>query len=185
MSVHPIGPRWHVVGLAGSAPRLLVAPCSTEAAQRQAQTGEVVLSIGAPGDYVIAADGRSVRMRPKSIAELRAAKWARVKAIRAAKVGGGVLVAGIGRFDTDAESRMNIREAASDAAQAIVTFSTRWKMADNSIVTLNGAQMVKVASSVRTHVNAAHQRAQELGVALEAATTAAQIGAIDVEAGWS
>lgn len=185
MSVHPIGPRWRVVGQPGGPPRLLIAPCGDDAAQRQAQPGEVVVNVGAPGDYMITADGRSVQARPVNVAELRAAAWARVKAIRAAKVGGGVMVAGVGRFDTDAESRMNIREAASEAAQALLTFSTRWKTADNSFVTLNGAQMVKVASSIRSHINAVHQRSQDLGAALAAATTAAQIDAIDVEAGWS
>jgi len=129
-------------------------------------------------------------VRARTAGELtaaKAAKWAAAKALRDAAIDGGCTVAGIGRFDTDLISRSNINGAVTGAmiAQAASqTFAVTWKLADNSIIGLDAADMITAGLAVLTHVSACHAVAQTIGLAIEAAQDFAALEAIDIESGW-
>lgn len=117
----------------------------------------------------------------------KAAKWALAKARRNQAIGAGVTVPGIGIFDTDDASRSNITGAVVGAmiAQAAATpFLIGWKLADNSVVVLNGPKMVQAGMAALAHVSACHANAQAIGLAIEAAVDVAELDAIDIGANW-
>jgi hypothetical protein len=121
---------------------------------------------------------------PVPFATLKADKWAATKALRIAHVDGGYTVEGVGRFDTDTLSRINISGAVSGAMIAGSAFSVEWKLLDNSLVTLDAAQMISVGMAVLGHVAACHAHSNALGVAIEATTDTEALGAINIMDGW-
>ena len=125
---------------------------------------------------------------PMPLEDQKLALWERVKAIRDARIETGpATVPGVGQFDTDATSRLNVNGAVTMAliAQAAgAPFSIGWKLYDNSIVELDAAQMIAAGLAVGQHVSACHARAQALGLAIEAAGDAEALVAIDIGAGW-
>ena len=129
-------------------------------------------------------------VRDRTIEELAAAKLALVEQVKARRdqaIEAGCGVDGIGTFDTDAVSRSNINGAVTGAMIAQLAeqpFAIGWKLADNSIVQLNGPQMIAVGVAVLTRVSAAHANAQALGTAIGAAGDFAALDAIDIGAGW-
>jgi hypothetical protein len=69
------------------------------------------------------------------------------------------------RVETDATSRVNISGSvvmAMLAMQAGETFSTDWRMADNSIVSLDAAEMIQLGKTVANFVEAGQRRKNEL-----------------------
>lgn len=121
------------------------------------------------------------------LADAKVSLWTRAKALRDAKINAGVAVAGVGTFDSDDASRLNLTGASvmALAAQAAnQPFSINWKLADNSIVTLNAAQMIQIGVAVGAKVSAIHARAQAIGLAIEAATTRQNLEAIQIGEGW-
>lgn len=117
----------------------------------------------------------------------KAEKWALAKRRRNQAIDAGVNVSGVGRFDTDDASRSNITGAvvgAMIAQAAAAPFSIGWKLADNSVATLNGPKMVQAGMAALAHVSACHANAQAIGLAIEAAADMAELDAIDIEAGW-
>lgn len=125
-------------------------------------------------------------MRPP-VADRKALLWNDAKVRRDAAIDAGVPVAGIGTFDSDPASRANITGAvtmALIAQSAGSPFSIGWKLADNSVVTLNAAQMIAAGLAVGQRVAACHAHAQSLGIAINAASSHAALDAIDVSAGW-
>ena len=129
-------------------------------------------------------------VRNKSAQELavaKLAKWEAVKTLRDQHIDGGCFILGTGTFDSDPISRSNITGAAlgaSISASQEQEFSISWKLADNSIKTLNGAQMIAVGMGVLTHVATCHAVAQQFGLAIDAATTFTALNAIDLDTGW-
>lgn len=124
---------------------------------------------------------------PPTVEELRVKLWSRAKVIRDQHIDGGVPVAGIGTFDSDLVSRTNISGSVTGAIiaqSASLPFSVSWKLADNSIVVLDAAQMIAAGMAVMQHVAACHANAQAMGLAIIAAEDAEALGLIDLEAGW-
>lgn len=118
---------------------------------------------------------------------LKAAKWAAAKAERDVAIDAGVAVPGIGTFDSDTLSRGNITGAVVLAQIATAQgqpFAMSWKLADNSITTLDATEMITAGVLVGQHVAACHANAQALGLAIEAAQDEAALDAIDIGAGW-
>jgi hypothetical protein len=81
---------------------------------------------------------------------------------------GGCLVeiqGGTCRVETDATSRVNISGSvvmAMLALQGSEDFATDWRMADNSIVALDAADMIRLGKTVATFVEAGQRRKNEL-----------------------
>lgn len=127
-----------------------------------------------------------VAMQP-GLAQAQAEKWEMVKRRRDAAIASGVSVPGIGIFDSDPVSILNISGAVTGAIMATLAseaFAISWKLANNSVVMLDAAQMQTVGSVALGYVAAAHANAQALGLTIQAATTTAQVSAIDIEEGW-
>lgn len=124
---------------------------------------------------------------PLPLDDLKAAIWERAKQLRDAAIDAGVDVIGIGRFDSDPPSRVNINGAVTMALLAQMNsqpFAMTWKLQDNSLAELDAAQMIGVGAAVGQHVAACHAHAQTLGLAIQAAADHAALAAIDIEAGW-
>lgn len=129
-------------------------------------------------------------VRQITSSELNQAKgefWSRAKAVRDEHINAGCNVPGIGRFDTDDTSRGNINGAVTGAmlaAQSGTPFQVSWKLADNTVATIDGAGMVEVGVAVLAYVSACHARAQAFGEAIQAASSMTDLLAIDISAGW-
>lgn len=122
-----------------------------------------------------------------TIEEARAARWDAVKARRDTRIDAGHDVPGIGRFDTDPTSRLNINGAVTGAMMAAAAdqpFIIGWKLADNSIVQLDGPQMLAAGASVLGFVAECHAVSQTLGIAIDAAESVDAVAAIDIDTGW-
>lgn len=120
------------------------------------------------------------------LAGLQLAVWGAVKTMRDAVIDGGAASA-IGVVDSDALSRSNISGAvlgALIAQSASAPFTIEWTAKDNSVHTLNAAQMIALGLAVLSHVNAAHDAARVLRAEIEAAADIPTLLQIDIEAGW-
>lgn len=89
-----------------------------------------------------------------------------------------------GRIDTDPDSQRKVGGGATAALALGASFTKEWRMADNSLVTLDAAKMIEVGLIVVAHVDACQQRKNDLDAHINAAATIAELEAIDVEAGW-
>lgn len=124
---------------------------------------------------------------PKPLPAAQADKWGQAKTLRDAHIEAGCNVPGIGRFDTDETARMNVTGAVTGAmiaAQQGKPFSVPWKLADNTLVTLDGSQMIAVGLAVLNWVSSCHAHSQQIGAAIMAAQDHAALDAIDLTAGW-
>lgn len=122
-----------------------------------------------------------------SLDEAKASKWAAAKAKRDIQIDAGVTVPGIGTFDSDSVSRNNITGAVTMAliAQgAGAPFTIGWKLADNTVTTLDAAQMIGVGVAMGQYVAACHANAQAIGLAIQGAGDVETVEAIDIGAGW-
>jgi hypothetical protein len=118
---------------------------------------------------------------------LRFAKWDQVKAQRDACIDAGTLIPGVGPFDSNLTSRINITGAVQMAtiAQANgLPFEISWTLADNSVQVLDAATMIAAGVGIGQHVSACHARAQVLRSEIEAAADKAALDAIDTAEGW-
>lgn len=111
----------------------------------------------------------------------RARKWTEIKAERDALESGGFDLAGVGRFDSDAESRARIVGAAMaakiarDAGQA---YAIRWTLADNTTVELDADGVIDVGFALLAHTDGIHQRSRAFYAAIQAAETTDAVEAI-------
>ena len=117
---------------------------------------------------------------------LRAARWEEVKAKRQMVQFGGCMTPS-GRVQTDADSQRLINGAVTLAMlslQAQAPFALSFTLADNSTVILSAAQMIAMGQAVGVFIGLAHAQSLALRAALEAATSRAEVEAVDVNAGW-
>lgn len=140
----------------------------------------IVLADPAPEDYderlyqVI--DGALVPDLETARAEQRAI----INAARDAAQDGGADTPS-GRFDSAGRSREFLNGAVMAATLAGLNqqpFSIAWTLADNSVVTLDGAAIIAAGLAVAAHVDAIHQRARVLKARIDAAETLADIRAV-------
>ncbi|MEO8296354.1 MAG: DUF4376 domain-containing protein [Burkholderiales bacterium] len=114
---------------------------------------------------------------PRTIADLRAAKWVAIKVDRARAEAAPLVVAGC-TFDAGPTSQQRIAGAVQLALIGGAAFSIDWTLADNTVTTLSAPEMVAVGLALGAQVSAAHERARTLRTAIEAATTAAEVEAV-------
>ena len=111
----------------------------------------------------------------------RARKWADIKAERDRLECGGFDMPGIGRFDSDADSRARIVGAVTAAKIAKDTsqpFSVEWTLADNTAVMLDADQVISVGFAMLTHTTSTHEKGRNLRSAIVAAEDAESLDAI-------
>ena len=111
----------------------------------------------------------------------RARKWADIKAERDRLECGGFDMPGIGRFDSDADSRARIVgavTAAKIAKDADQPFNVEWTLADNTAVMLDADQVISVGFAMLTHSTSTHEKGRNLRSAIVAAEDAESLDAI-------
>jgi hypothetical protein len=118
---------------------------------------------------------------------LKAEAWERVKARRAESEYGGAETP-LGRMDSDPASQGKINGLVTMAMLAQAggqPFAQPFTMADNQVVEHDAAAMIAAGVAVGRHVAACHTAARTLREAIEAAATAGELAAIDIEtASW-
>lgn len=113
-----------------------------------------------------------VDVRP--LTELRAERWAQVKAERAAAIDAPIDTPW-GRFDADAPSRTAIAEAAAVQAPAA---AIAWTTADNTVVTLARSTLAELLRLIDQRTQQAHAHARVLRSRIEAASSVVALEAI-------
>ena len=81
-------------------------------------------------------------------------------------------------FDSDKTSQQRILIAASTAQVVGSSFTIDWTTADNSVITLDYAQMLGLPVIMAQVGNALHQKARTLKSQIDAATTLEEINAV-------
>lgn len=117
---------------------------------------------------------------PRDLATHKEDKWATIKAAREAAEYSPFTWDG-SSFDADSESQRRIQGAsqlAMIAASASQSFEIDWTLADNTVRTLSGAEMIQVGLALGTHVATQHVIARTLREVIESATTVAEVEAV-------
>lgn len=120
------------------------------------------------------------------VASRQAAMWEQVKAIRQARET-GVAITPLGGVQIDEASKakilgtLDLCKLQEEAGQA---FSLRFTMADNSRVLLDGTTVRQLAGAVGLYVSRLYDHSFDVRDRIDAATTHAELDAIDVEVGW-
>lgn len=128
-------------------------------------------AVPAPGAWDNDSMGRAYSV-PLDVA--RRIKWAEIKAARDAAEFGGFVWDG-STFDSDPASQSRIQGAAQLATLAQMAgepFAIDWTLADNTVRTLSGADMLAAGVAMGQHVQAAHEAARGLREAIDAAANA-------------
>lgn len=150
-----------------------------------AEPGETWVERAVPFDYPLDSrwDAAELSFVP-SIENRRRGLFAAVKALRDTAKDGGVEIEGIGRIETDPDSRMNINGAVQMASILGAQFAIDWRLSDNSVVAIDGPGMISIGVLVGQHVAACQYRKNELDQLITAAVTPEDLEAINIEAGW-
>lgn len=112
---------------------------------------------------------------------LRDARWSQIKAQRDAVEFGGYTWDG-STFDSDRESQARIMGAVQMAVLAAAAgqpFAIAWTLADNTVRTLSGADMVAVGLALGQHVATAHAVGRAMREQIEAAQSAEDLATIN------
>ena len=81
-------------------------------------------------------------------------------------------------FDSDSDSQRRILIAANTAQVVGEAFSIDWTCADNSVITLDYAQMLGLPAIMAQYGDTLHQKARTLKAQIDAATTLEEINAV-------
>ena len=110
---------------------------------------------------------------PRSLQDFKDARWAGVRRERDRAEFAGFSWDG-SRFDSDALSQQRIAGAVT-LAMMNSAFSIGWTLADNTVRTLNAADMIAVGVALGQHVNACHERARVLRGEIDGAETVGDV----------
>lgn len=116
----------------------------------------------------------------RTLDQLKASRWGVMLAARSADEFGPFVWDG-STFDGDERSQARIQSAvllALLAAQTDTSFSIDWTLADNSVRTLTGANMIAVGQAMSVHVAAAHAAGRTKRTEIMAAANAADVDAV-------
>lgn len=116
----------------------------------------------------------------RTLQEAKDARWSELLIERAAREFSTFTWDG-SVFDCDAESQTRIIGSATLAIVASMTaqpFSIDWTLADDTVRTLSGPDMLNVGAALGAHVTAVHETSRALYDQIEAATTNAQVDAV-------
>lgn len=113
---------------------------------------------------------------PRTLNDIKLAKWAIIKQARSSAEFGGFTWDG-SPFDSDAISQSRIQGAVQLAAMA-PGFTIDWTLANNSVRNLSAADLANVGAALGMHVATQHAKARTLRSQIEAATTPAEVEAV-------
>lgn len=119
------------------------------------------------------------------MAGLKAAKWASAKMERNRRQLGTFRM-GTNILQADENSRRYIRALARQAADGLrgLTFTAQFRTADNGEMPVNSAEMLGIELALADFDASLYAHAAALRTAIAAATTVAQLDAINIAAGW-
>jgi hypothetical protein len=115
-----------------------------------------------------------------NLATAKAKRWAVIKATRATAEFGG-FEWDTSTFDSDPQSQSRIQGGAQLATLAMLAsqpFSVDWTLADNTVRTLSGADMIAVGQAMGVHIMTVHGAGRALREAIETATTVTEVEAV-------
>ena len=119
---------------------------------------------------------------PRTLDDLKAAKWEEIRAAREAAKTAPLMDTPFGTFDTDKAGVENITwalQGLNAAAQIGAAPDTiRWTLADNSVIDLTRLQLDQVGLLLMQRGNTAHEKARALRDQINAATTREAVEAI-------
>lgn len=127
--------------------------------------------------------GGSILNASTDLEEVRAVRWWEIKRQRDAAIDGGFMVAGVGTFDSNLNSRTLVTGAVTLAQMAVAQgqlYSVDWTLADNTVVTLDAAGIMGVGVALGTHIAAWHAAGRTARLAIEAAETADAAAAVQL-----
>lgn len=116
----------------------------------------------------------------RTLSAAKETRWEAMKAARDAAEFGGFTWDG-SDFDSGPMSQSRIQGAAlmaTLAAQAGQPFSIDWTLADNTVRTLSGADMIAAGQAMALHIEAQHETGRAVRAAIMAATTLAEVDAV-------
>lgn len=116
----------------------------------------------------------------RSLEEVKTAKWEEIKLARNAQEFDKFTWDG-SDFDSDLTSQSRIQGGSQLATLAILNsqpFSIDWTLYDNTVRTLSAEDMIAVGQAMGLHINATHSHGRAKREALDAATTRAEVDAI-------
>lgn len=114
---------------------------------------------------------------PRTLNDLKASKWAEVKAARDKTEFAGFIWDG-SLFDSDPLSQQRISGSAQAAQIMGTTFATNWTLADNTTRTLDADQMIAVGLTMLAHIDACHTRGRLLRMQINEADTMEKLATI-------
>lgn len=117
-----------------------------------------------------------------SLDDAKKAKLHQIASMRDGRIAGGYQFQPIGTFDTDQRSTQNIMggvQLALIAQTAGQPFSIAWRLADNTVATLDASAMIAVGAALAIYVSAVYQRSWELKELADTAATLEELEAID------
>jgi hypothetical protein len=115
---------------------------------------------------------------PRTLDDLRAAAWERLKKARADALASGVDVEGLGRFDSDEAASTKLAAVLAGLPYLPIDWTVTWTRFDNSAVELDKMGFSQVAMAVLAHGDAVHQTGRDLRAQLAAAETPAAVAAV-------
>lgn len=110
---------------------------------------------------------------PRTLEDLKSEKWEEIKAIRDQKEYGGFIWNNY-NFDSDQISQGRILGAAQ-LATILPSYSVDWTLADNSVITLNSADVLNVAAAMGQYVSGIHSTARGLRDDIQSSTSAVEL----------
>lgn len=146
-------------------------------------------TLGDIEDFETELAGGTVNIVPRTIdpaqqlAIAQIALGERVRQLRDSAEWGGCMTP-YGPIDTDPDSQRKIGGGSTAALAMGTAFAKEWRMADNTLVTLDAAKMIEIGLIVVSHVDACQTRKNALDAEIGAAETLADLEAINVTAGW-
>jgi len=117
-----------------------------------------------------------VELTPEQLEDRKAQKKRQIKERRDKAISAGATINGMS-VATDDLSQQRITGAAL-AATVDNTTTIKWKLPDDTFVTLDATQIIGIAQGVRAHVQACFDREAELLAAVEAGEV------YDIDTGW-
>jgi hypothetical protein len=116
----------------------------------------------------------------RTINDYKAAQWNKIKRARDSTEFGGFEYGG-NIFDSDSMSQSRLQGAIQLANIALSMgqdFEINWTLQDNSVIVLTHTELITVALALGNHVAAAHEKARDLRLEIEAALTKEEVEAI-------
>jgi hypothetical protein len=134
---------------------------------------------------IITFDGERVTVThqiiPKSLEAIKTETAEMLAAIRYEKETAGITVNGIHLLTDDRSKSLLVGKALKASIDPATTCN--WKT-PAGWVTLNAEQLISLATTLDAYVQACFDREGEIAAQIDAATTVAEIEAIDLNAGW-